>query len=159
MGAGAKDITGRATSADGAPEPHRTGPDDPVPSGQGGRPDLRHTIPTMTEVPPFLFVVTSTALVLGAAITIRGLLGFRPGADNAVLPAPILEGEPADALLAQTSGSDLATPSGSASGDLSPVRPPNPGVRDLKEPFVMTFAGVFICMFALLAIGALVNSA
>ena len=142
MGAGAKDITGRATSADGAPEPHRTGPDDPVPSGQGGRPDLRHTIPTMTEVPPFLFVVTSTALVLGAAITIRGL-----------------EGEPAEALLAQTSGSDLATPSGSASGDLSPVRPPNPGVRDLKEPFVMTFAGVFICMFALLAIGALVNSA
>ena len=62
---------------------------------------MRHTIPTMTEVPPFLFVVTSTALVLGAAITIRGLLGFRPGADNAVLPAPVLEGEPADALLAQ----------------------------------------------------------
>ena len=120
---------------------------------------MRHTIPTMTEVPPFLFVLTSTALVLGAAITIRGLLGFRTGADNAVLPAPVLEGEPADTLLAQASGPDRAAPNGSTSGDASPAQPSNPGVRDLKEPFVMTFAGVFICMFALLAIGALVNSA
>ncbi len=32
----------------------------------------------MTEIPPYLFIVTSTALVLGVAITLRGLWGFRP---------------------------------------------------------------------------------
>ena len=43
----------------------------------------------MTEVPPFLFIVTSTALVLGVAIAVRGLIGFRPVAEVPALPTPL----------------------------------------------------------------------
>ena len=101
----------------------------------------------MTDVPPILFMVTSTALVLGAAITIRGLLGFMPATDSATLPSPVTGGDSVDAGTV----TDHATSDGPSA--------PATGVRDLREPMVMTFAGVLISIFSLLAISALIHSA
>jgi hypothetical protein len=117
----------------------------------------------MTEVPPFLFVVTSTALVLGVAITIRGLLGFRTVAEDAAPPTPVTEGDSTDGLVAMASASDAPAPVGGAASDVTADPDGSPGtpayaVRDLREPIVMTLAGVFICIFTLLAISALIHS-
>jgi|GEM_PF-7030967 len=114
----------------------------------------------MTEVPQFLFLVTSTALVLGAAITIRGLLGFRPVTTGDPLPPPVYGEDPTDALLAQASadGVGTATQHSPSQVDVMPASPPRPAVRDLREPIVMTIAGVLICTFTLLGISALVSN-
>ncbi len=113
----------------------------------------------MTEVPQFLFLVTSTALVLGAAITIRGLLGFRPVTTSDPLPSPVFGEDPTDALLAQASadGVGSVTHDSPSQLDVMPA-PPRPAVRDLREPIVMTIAGVLICTFTLLGISALVSN-
>lgn len=110
----------------------------------------------MTEVPPFLFMVTSTALVLGVAITIRGLLGFRPPADDGVLPPPVLQGDPTDALLSQAVSTEAATAADGAGADGSAMAATS-GVRDLREPIVMTIAGILIVVLTLVGISALVN--
>jgi hypothetical protein len=114
----------------------------------------------MSEVPEFLFLVTSTALVLGAAITIRGLLGFRPVPATDALPAPVFGEDPTDALLAQASGSGVGAELGAGvpASDEAPTSPPQPVVRDLREPIVMTIAGILICTFTVLGIAALVNN-
>ncbi len=91
----------------------------------------------MTELPPFLFILTSTALVLGLAVTIRGILGFRPAAQPQAAQAPSADGE-------------------STVSEASPQV--TTGARDLREPIVMSVAGAIISIFALLAIAALVHS-
>ena len=107
----------------------------------------------MTQVPEFLFLVTSTAVVLGVAITVRGLLGFRPVAESPALAT--------------------ATPS---PGHSPPIRPttcrrPRPIRRMSRQwrpsrsarvtsgnPSIMTLAGVIIATIALFTLGALINS-
>ena len=117
----------------------------------------------MTEVPPFLFIVTSTALVLGAAITIRGLLGFRPLAETTSLPTLVPDETPDDTLHAMTEATVQAespvagqpAPDATSEVDATPAY----AIRDLKEPLVMTVAGLLICMLTIVAIAALINSA
>jgi len=106
----------------------------------------------MTEIPPYLFLVTSTALVLGAAITIRGLLGFRPLATDTVAGLATTPDTSDTSDMTDTSAVTTATAT-------DPTAPPAHQVRDLREPIVMTIAGVLICTFTLLAIAALINSA
>ena len=106
----------------------------------------------MTEIPSYLFIVTSAALVLGAAITIRGLLGFRVLATDtatgmATTPDALETTETIDTA-------DVGTPTDTASTGSSAYQ-----VRDLREPIVMTGAGILICSFTLLGIAALVHSA
>jgi hypothetical protein len=153
----------------------------------------------MTEIPPYLFIVTSTALVLGVAITIRGLLGFRPLATDAALPNLVLDDTPTDPLVAEAiskppvAEASAETPVAQATAEpeatlsapvrsgapsepaepadivaateepVSPDVPPTPvvvsTVRDLREPLIMTIAGILICTFTMLGIAALVNSA
>jgi hypothetical protein len=111
----------------------------------------------MSEVPEFLFLVTSTALVLGAAITIRGLLAFRPLAVTDTVGGAVSGSDSTEALPEQGS-------SGGASGvsvgisDAASDSPAPPVVRDLREPIVMTIAGVLICTFTLLGIAALIHN-
>ena len=117
----------------------------------------------MTEVPPFLFIVTSTALVLGAAITIRGLLGFRPIAENTALPTLVPDDTPPVAVQAmaeatvraESPAADQPAPEATSAVAATPAHV----VRDLKEPIVMTIAGLLICMLTIVAIAALINSA
>ena len=127
----------------------------------------------MTEIPPYLFLVTSTALVLGAAITIRGLLGFRPLATETVAglattPDTSDTSDTTDtsavatatsAVSTATSAVSTATATATGPTDTASTAPPAHQVRDLREPIVMTIAGVLICTFTLLAIAALINSA
>ncbi len=134
----------------------------------------------MTEVPPFLFLVTSTALVLGGAITVRGLYGFRQlpvtdaapvgiSTDIAPAMAPV---DTATTTVHQgtSSGVDVAlsSPGVTTSADVEATATAaaavgsevvHQPVRDMREPIVMVIAGLLICTFTLLAIGALVNSA
>jgi len=108
----------------------------------------------MTEIPPYLFIVTSTALVLGAAITVRGLLGFRPVAADA-------GGGTGAASAPEASDTPEAadTPDATGSPDAALTPPVAYAVRDLREPIVMTIAGILICVFTSLAIAALIHSA
>ena len=109
----------------------------------------------MTEIPPYLFLVTSTALVLGAAITIRGLLGFRPLATDTVAGLATTPDSPESPGATDASAVAAATDA----TDAAPSASPTYQVRDLREPIVMTIAGVLICGFTLLAIAALIHSA
>ncbi len=105
----------------------------------------------MTEVPPFLFIVTSTALVLGVAIAVRGLIGFRPVAEVPALPTPAVS-------VSDTSSTDLAAGSSEADGSAA-AGGVSTGPRDLMEPMVMTIAGVIIAIVALFTLSALINTA
>ena len=151
-----------AAAADQSDRPDRTPSDRirvPRTFGSGCRPPGTPYDPAqMTEIPPYLFIVTSTALVLGAAITIRGLLGFRP------IAAPAATDAGAGAGVASTpdaSGTSEATdtPGANASPAAAPTPPQAYAVRDLREPIVMTIAGILICVFTSLAIAALIHSA
>ncbi len=107
----------------------------------------------MTQVPEFLFLVTSTAVVLGVAITVRGLLGFRPVAESPALatatPSPgHSPTDPPDDLPATSTDQE----------DVAPSAPVAVGPRDLREPMIMTLAGVIIATIALFTLGALINS-
>lgn len=102
----------------------------------------------------FLFLVTSTALVLGVAVFLRGLYALVSD------PAPRLpEGSPGE-----TSGNDAGS---SPSLDLDPAAgvaastrsATTPAVRDLREPLVMALGGVFIVSGALIALATLIHSA
>ncbi len=107
----------------------------------------------------FLFLVTSTALVLGVAVMLRGLVALVSD------PSPRLpEGSTGDTSgndagsspsLDLDAGSVTATPVVAAS--MAPAT--STGVRDLREPLVMTIGGVFIIAGALLALATLIHNA
>jgi len=102
-----------------------------------------------------LFLVTSTAIVLGGAVTLRGLYGF------------VSDGSPRlpEASLGDTTGSDAGSstplPDGAGAGleASSSTGTSVPVVRDLREPLVMTIGGVFIVSGGLIALATLVGSA
>ena len=111
--------------------------------------------PMSPDLLAFLFVVTSTAIVLGGAVTLRGLYGFVSDASPR-LPEP---------SLGDTTGSDAGSstpsPDGAGAGlEASPSAGASvPVVRDLREPLVMTIGGVFIVSGALIALATLISSA
>jgi hypothetical protein len=96
---------------------------------------------------PFMFLVTSTALVVGVAVTVRGLYGFVSDATPR-LPAPTTSTDPGDANEAGSS----TTPDASGTAPVT-------GPRDLREPLIMSIGGVFICVGALITLSTLVRSA
>jgi hypothetical protein len=98
----------------------------------------------------FLFLVTSTAIVLGVAVTLRGLYGL-VGEPGPRLPAPA-GGQEGDAAGSST---PLDPPADRSAAAAAPIAAP----RDLREPIVMTVAGVFITCGALFALANLINSA
>jgi hypothetical protein len=102
----------------------------------------------------FLFLVTSTALVLGGAVILRGVYGLvsdpsprlpegstgdPSGNDAGSSPSLDLDGAPA-------AGASVAPASGGA-------------VRDMRESLVMTIGGVFIVSGALIAMATLIHNA
>jgi hypothetical protein len=113
----------------------------------------------------FLFLITSTAIVLGVAVTLRGLFGL-VGGGSPRLPEP----SPSDA-----SGNDAGSsahldgaPSGTsdaAAGGAAPAMlatspaTAGPVVRDMREPLVMIVGGVFIVSGGLIALATLIHSA
>ncbi len=105
----------------------------------------------------FLFLVTSTALVLGVAVMLRGLYALVSD------PSPrLLEGSTGD-----TSGNDagsspsldLDADAGASAVATSAAPATSTAVRDLREPLVMTIGGVFIIAGALLALATLIHNA
>lgn len=101
----------------------------------------------------FLFLVTSTAIVLGGAVTLRGLYGFVSDASPR-LPEPSLLGDPKGNDAGSSDRPDGAGLDGSASGGSSV-----PVVRDLREPLVMTIGGVLIVAGGLIALATLIHNA
>jgi hypothetical protein len=96
----------------------------------------------------FLFLVTSTALVLGVAVVLRGLYALVSD------PSPRLpEGPTGD-----PSGNDAGSSPSLETGPGVPG-PAGTAVRDLREPLVMTIGGVFIISGALLALATLIHNA
>jgi hypothetical protein len=103
----------------------------------------------------FLFLVTSTAIVLGVAVFLRGLYG--------------LVGDPSPRLPEASTGDPSGNDAGSsisldldpaAGAPAAPAAVPTAGaVRDLREPLVMTLGGVFIIAGALIALATLIHSA
>ncbi|MBX3030267.1 MAG: hypothetical protein KF809_08905 [Chloroflexi bacterium] len=94
-----------------------------------------------SDLPPFLFLLTSTAIVLGVAITLRGLFGFVSDSTPRLPATPSARGETNEA------GSS-PTPSAEATGP-----------RDLAEPMIMTIAGIIITAVGLLAVGSIMGNA
>jgi hypothetical protein len=101
----------------------------------------------------FLILVTSTAIVLGVAVTLRGLYGFVSDASPR-LPEPSL----GDASGNDAGSSTTLDGAPGASAD-APTMPSVPVVRDLREPLVMVIGGVFIVSGALIALATLISSA
>lgn len=108
----------------------------------------------------FLFLVTSTALVLGVAVILRGLYALVSD------PSPRLPegstGDPSgnDAGSSPSLDLDGAPAAAAAAASAPSVAPASaPAVRDLREPLVMTIGGVFIIAGALLALATLIHSA
>jgi hypothetical protein len=102
----------------------------------------------------FLFLVTSTALVLGGAVILRGLYALVSD------PSPRLP----EGSTGETSGNDAgSSPSldldGSPAATASVTSASGTAVRDLREPLVMTIGGVFIVSGALIAMATLIHSA
>lgn len=101
----------------------------------------------------FLFLVTSTAIVLGVVVILRGLYGLVSG------PSP----RPPERPLGDASGDDAGSSTSPNTGAGTPVTPnaaaQAPIVRDLREPLVMTIGGVFIVSGALVALATLIHSA
>jgi hypothetical protein len=109
----------------------------------------------------FLFLVTSTAIVLGIAVIVRGVYalasdpsprlpegsqGDPSGNDAGSSPSLDLDG--ASAATAAVPAAATATVPAAASA-----------VRDMREPLIMTIGGVFILCGALLALATLIRSA
>jgi hypothetical protein len=100
----------------------------------------------------FLFLVTSTALVLGVAVVLRGLYALVSD------PSPRLP----EGSTGETSGNDAgSSPSldASAGAVTAPAPATSTAVRDLREPLVLTIGGVFIVSGALIALATLIHSA
>lgn len=105
----------------------------------------------------FLFLVTSTAIVLGIAVTLRGLWGL-VGDLSPRLP---------ETSSGDTSGTDAgsstplepAAQGASSSTPASTASPAATGARDMRESLVMTIGGVFILAGGLIAAATLINSA
>jgi hypothetical protein len=116
----------------------------------------------------FLFLVTSTALVLGVAVTLRGLWGL-VGDLSPRLPESSLgdaSGIDAGSSTSPATTSDEApAPSGPLAAGVSAAATSaagvsaSPAVRDMRESLVMTIGGVFIVAGALIALATLVHSA
>lgn len=119
----------------------------------------------------FLFLVTSTALVLGVAVTLRGLWGLVGDLSPRLPESSLGDASGIDAgsstsLAAATdeapaSGDPLATgvpaTAASAAGAAS-AAVATPAVRDMRESLVMTIGGVFIVAGALIALASLIHS-
>jgi hypothetical protein len=101
-----------------------------------------------SDLLPFLFLIASTALVLGIAVTVRGLYGFVSDATPR-LPAPSGGQGPVGASSSDTD------PAGSAPA----AAPAAVGPRDLREPLILTIAGIFIAAASLIALATLIHSA
>jgi hypothetical protein len=97
----------------------------------------------------FLFLVTSTAIVLGVAVTLRGLYGFVSEATPR-LPASAASQDGDDAGSSPTLDATLEPASATVSASVA-------APRDLREPIVMTVAGVFITAGALIALANLIS--
>ena len=102
-----------------------------------------------SDLLPFLFLIASTALVLGVAVTVRGLVGFVSDATPR-LPAPSSSGQGSDGA-----GSSDADPA----GPVPAAAPAAAGPRDLREPLILTLGGVFVVSGALIALATLIHSA
>ena len=101
----------------------------------------------------FLFLVTSTAVVLGVAVTLRGLWGL-VGDVSPRLPETSL-GDATGNDAGSSTSLDPALPTPSASSAATA-----PGqVRDMRESLVMTIGGVFIVAGALIALATLIHNA
>lgn len=106
----------------------------------------------MTDVPGYMFLIVSCAVVLGVVITVRGALMFR------AVPAAAAGGAGIDA----TTGSSPTGDAGDGTqapvpGDADPASTPTVDRRDLKEPMVMTLAGAIITIMAVFALRALIS--
>lgn len=101
----------------------------------------------------FLFLVTSTAIVLGVAVFVRGLYGFVSDGSPRLPEQSLGDASGGDA--GSSTSPDPASPTASASGAAAA-----PGqVRDMRESLVMTIGGVFIVSGALIALATLIGSA
>lgn len=94
-----------------------------------------------SDLPPFLFLLTSTAIVLGVAITLRGIFGFVSDSTPRLPATPSTRGETNDA------GSSPTPPTEAL------------GPRDLREPLIMTIGGIVITFVALLAVASVIGNA
>lgn len=114
----------------------------------------------------FLFLVTSTAIVLGVAVTLRGLWGL-VGDLSPRLPDASASDASGNAAGSSTSldlAADGTTPSGdglemTASPATTSATSTTHQVRDMRESLVMTIGGVFILAGALIALATLIHSA
>jgi hypothetical protein len=107
----------------------------------------------------FLFLVTSTAIVLGVAVTLRGLWGL-VGDVSPRLPetsAGDASGSDAGSSTSLEPAAQGASAAGVASATSSAT--PAPAVRDMRESLVMTIGGVFIVAGGLIAAATLINTA
>ena len=101
----------------------------------------------------FLFLVTSTAIVLGIAVIVRGVYAIASD------PSPRLsEGSQGDPS-GNDAGSSPSLDLDGASAATAAVPATASVVRDLREPLIMTIGGVFILCGALLALATLIRNA
>jgi hypothetical protein len=101
----------------------------------------------------FLFLVTSTAIVLGIAVIVRGVYALVSD------PSPRLpEGSQGDPS-GNDAGSSPSLDLDGAPAAAATVPATASAVRDMREPLIMTIGGVFILCGALLALATLVRSA
>jgi hypothetical protein len=102
----------------------------------------------------FLFLVTSTALVLGVAVMLRGLYALVSD------PSPRLpEGSTSEASGNDAGSSPSLDLDGASAVATSAAPAASTAVRDLREPLIMTLGGVFIIAGALLALATLIHNA
>ncbi len=94
-----------------------------------------------SDLPPFLFLLTSTAIVLGVVIMLRGLYGFVSDATPRLPTTPSARGETNEAGSSPTPSSEVLGP------------------RDLREPMIMTIAGIVITAVGLLAVASIMGGA
>ena len=101
----------------------------------------------------FLFLVTSTAIVLGIAVIVRGVYALASD------PSPRLpEGSQGDPS-GNDAGSSPSLDLDGAPAVAAAVPATASAVRDMREPLIMTIGGVFILCGALLALATLVRNA
>lgn len=105
----------------------------------------------------FLFLVTSTAIVLGVAVTLRGIWGL-VGDVSPRLPEPSL-GDASGSAAGSSTSPDLAIDGPATTVAASATTATEQPVRDMRESLVMAIGGVFIVSGALIALATLINSA
>ena len=101
----------------------------------------------------FLFLVTSTAIVLGIAVIVRGVYAIASD------PSPRLsEGSQGDPS-GNDAGSSPSLDLDGAPAAAATIPATASAVRDMREPLIMTIGGVFILCGALLALATLIRNA